>query len=248
MTLLAFSLQVHSTAQYGDILIYKGDTLQLFSNPLENYLETKSRRTINDYELTWTSTACYRGYIATWKIANDSLYLLRVQKGCQSENPQYFDLKLEFGTDSVFAYWYTGKALAPKGKLIHYVHDAYESFYEYEIVLAFENGLLTSKQEFDNSKSYKSVYTENQDSLIKFIYRNINWSKIPDLKNESKRVYISILSGKSIKPDSIELVRAADIEVLNSEALRVINMLPEWDVYYKKGEVCNIKWTIPIIF
>ncbi len=237
-----------STGQAGDVLIYQGDTLALFSNPLEQYLEIKTERTINDYELTWTSTACYRGYQATWELVNDSLYLLKVQKGCYSEELKYFDLTKEFGTDRVFAHWFIGKTLAPKGDLIHYVHSGYGSFYQSELVLTFKDGILTDKIEYDNSNSYKSVFSENQDSLQNFIYKNINWSVIPDLHDESKKVFITIQSGESTKPDSIKLVRGSDIEILNKEAIRVINMLPEWDVYYRKGEVYQMKWAIPITF
>ena len=35
IVLLLFSLRVFATAQFGDILIWKGDTLVLFSNPLK---------------------------------------------------------------------------------------------------------------------------------------------------------------------------------------------------------------------
>ena len=248
LTILAFPLSGFATAQYGDILIYKGDTLILFSNPLEQYFESKGKRAINHYELSWTSTACYRGYRATWEIVNDSLYLIRVQKACYSKEPQYFNLTKEFGADKAFANWFSGKALAPKGKLIHYVHSGYDSFYETEIMLTFKDGILTGQVEYDNSKSYKSVFAENRDSLQNFIYRNINWSIIPDLNDESIKVLISIQSGESVKADSITIFRGSDSKVLNEEAVRVIKMLPEWNVYYRKGEVYRMKWIVPLIF
>jgi len=184
LLIILFPLTGFATGQAGDILIFKGDTLILFSNPLELYLDKKSERTINGFELEWTSTACYRGYKATWEFTNDSLYLVRIQKGCYCETPEYFDLKAEFGSDRVLAGWFNGKTLVPKGGQIHYVHSGYESFYEKELVLTFKEGLLTEQIEYDNSKSYKSVFTENQDSLQKFIYTNIDWSKIPDLQDK----------------------------------------------------------------
>ena len=49
-----------------------------------------------------------------------------------------------------------------------------ESFYETELVLTFEEGVLIDQKEYDNSKSYKSVFTENQDSLQNFIYYSID--------------------------------------------------------------------------
>jgi len=246
--LCLFPLTVFATGQAGDVLIFKGDTLILFSNPLEQYLDKQPERTFNGKELKWLSTDCYRGYLATWEVANDSLFLISVQKGCNSVTPEYFDLKAEFGSERVFVEWFTGKTLAPKGKLFHYNHSGYDSFFEKELVLTFTHGLLVEQIEHDNSKSYKSVFTVNLDSLQSFIYTNINWSEIPDLKDESKKVFISIQSSETLKPDSIQIIRGSDNELLNKEAIRVLELLPEWDIYYRQGEVYRMKWSIPIVF
>ncbi|NOU59605.1 hypothetical protein [Marinifilum caeruleilacunae] len=248
LTIILLPLSGYATGQVGDILIYKGDTLKLFANPLEEYFEKKQKRTINEYELKWTSTACYRGYQATWELTNDSLFLVRIQKGCYSKNPEYFNLKEEFGTERVFAHWFTGNTLAPKGKLIQYFHSGYDSLYEKELTFSFTSGILTEQIEYDNSKSYKSVFTENQDSLRNFIYTNINWNLVPNLENKKARVFISIKSGEKLKPDSIVILRGLKNELLNQEALRVVNLIPEWDVYYRHGKVYRMGWTIPIVF
>lgn len=86
------------------------------------------------------------------------------------------------------------------------------------------------------------------DSLQNFIYSNIDWNKIPDLKDEKIRVIISIQSGETRKPDSITILRGSENEIFNQEALRVVKLIPEWDVYYKLGEVYRMKWTLAIIF
>lgn len=248
LALLIFPLSAFATGQVADVLIYQGDTLPIRSNPLEQYLDSKPKRTINRYELTWTSTACYRGYRATWEVINDSLYLRSIEKGCVNKVPFYFDLVKEFGTDKVFASWFTGKTLTPKGKPIPYVYNGNDLMYESELILTFVKGVLTDNFVHNNLESNKSVYSENKDSLNSFIYRNIDWSIIPDLKEESKRVIISIQSGNSMKPDSIKISEGTDNIILNEEALRVVKMLPEWEVYYRDGEVYRMKWAILIIF
>jgi hypothetical protein len=248
LILTCLPLFVFATGQVGDILIYQEDTLVLFSNPLEKYLDSKTNRTINGYELNMTSTACYRGYQATWEIINDSLFLTKIQIGCYGEDPKYFDLKKEFNTMKVFASWLSGNIIAPKGQQIHYVHSDYESIYESEVVLSFQDGILTNQIIYDNSKSYKSIFTKNRDSLQNFIYKNIDWQKIPDLKDKSERVFIILTSGKSIKPDSIHIGKPSKVIVINEEALKIGEMLPEWDIYYKKGKVIKVKWTIPVVF
>ncbi|MCH7535201.1 MAG: hypothetical protein IH948_05565 [Bacteroidetes bacterium] len=105
-----------------------------------------------------------------------------------------------------------------------------------------------TQQEYDNSKSSKSIFTENQDSLQSFIYTNIDWDKIPDLKDEKVKVFVSIQSGETTKPDSIMIIRGVENKLYNQEALRVVKLIPEWAVYYRLGEVYSMKWTLPIIF
>lgn len=63
--LLAFQVQYAlSTAQFPDILIFKGDTLALFSNPLEPYFETQSdtsktlRTQVEQVEVAYTLWGC----------------------------------------------------------------------------------------------------------------------------------------------------------------------------------------------
>lgn len=242
-----------ATGQAGDRLIWNGDTLTVFSNPLElrNDIDSLRSKLFGEKE-AGINTACWRGYIAEWAIIGNEIFLTNIFSCNYYDDSIKSNLKAVFGKEyengMVKANWISGKILIPKGKLIHYVHSGYESFYETELVLTFKNGILIEQHEYDNSKSYKSIFTEKQDSLQNFIYSNIEWSKIPDLKNEKVRVFISIQSGETIKPDSILIVRRSNNEILNQEALRVINLIPEWDVYYRLGEVYRMKWTIPIIF
>lgn len=245
---MLFPLTGLATSQIGDLLIYQGDTLLLHTNPLEQYLNSKTERAINDFPLEWTSTACYRGYKATWLLSNDSLYLICLQKGCFSGTPEFFNLKQEFGANRVFARWFTGKGIVPKGKLLRYVHSGYDSYFEKELVLTFNKGILEEEVEHDNSNFYISGFSQHPDSLYQFIYSNINWNKIPDLKEDKIRVFISLQSGESKKPDSISLAMGSEIDILNEEALRVMRLLPEWDVYYRQGKVFPMKWAIPVVF
>ncbi len=135
---LLFSFVGFATAQAGDLIIYQGDTLSLLSNPLEQYFDEKGKRTINNQPLQMTSTACYRGYKATWEIRNDSLFLLSVQESCFGKGAKFFDLEKEFDAKIVFAKSFTDSLLIPKGSLIYYVHSAYESIYEEEILISFK--------------------------------------------------------------------------------------------------------------
>ncbi len=56
------------------------------------------------------------------------------------------------------------------------------------------------------------------------------------------------MSGETTKPDSGYILRGSDNEIINQEALRVVNLIPEWDVYYRRGKFYRIAWSVPIIF
>nr|WKN35703.1 hypothetical protein K4G66_25370 [Tunicatimonas sp. TK19036] len=242
-----------ATGQAGDILIWNGDTLTMFSNPLEYLPNVDSLRTklFGDKEGGMT-TACWRGYIAEWHILDEELYLTNIFSCSYWEDSIKADLaqlfEQEYINDKVKAHWVTGKVLVPKGELIHYIHSGYESIYETELLLSFQRGKLTGQEVFDNAKSFKSVYTENNDSLYQFIGTQINWNKIPDLQNEEVRIFASFTSTEEAKLDSIMLYREADNEVFNEEAIRVVKAIPSWDVYFKFGKIYPVRWTIPIIF
>lgn len=242
-----------ATEQQGDKLIWNGDTLTISSNPLElrgdiDYIRSKL---LGEKNVT-LSTSCWRGYIAEWIIIENEMYLTNLFNCNLSSNIIKFDLKNVFGSECingmVKATWVTMDILIPTGKRIHYIHSGYDSFYEKELVLSFKNGVLVKQKEYDNSKSHKSIFTENQDTLDNFIYTNIDWDIIPDLKDEKTIVYVSVLSSSTPKPDSIFISKGATNEILNNEALRVANLIPEWNVYYRLGVVHTMKWTFPIVF
>lgn len=107
-------LQIFATDQEPDRIYYKGK-LQAIGNgngmkiegscyPLQDYEKrVKWPKNNNGY-----STACFRGYVATWKLQNDSLFLVRVDNNVFKEIPleQLFpDCNTSNG---IFAFWYKG--------------------------------------------------------------------------------------------------------------------------------------------
>ncbi|MCC9166092.1 energy transducer TonB family protein [Pontibacter harenae] len=250
---LVLPFAASATAQVGDRIIWKGDTLMLYSNPLELRQDIGSLRPVLFANReAGMSTGCWRGYVAEWKIIDDELFLTNIYSCNYHEDKVKADLQKVFGPEyvngKVKATWVTGELLIPKGKLIHYVHSGYGSFYEKELVLTFKNGQLTDQQEYDNSRSHKSVYSQNEDSLQSFIYSNINWAKLLMQKSDDVRVIVSFQTGDKPQPSNLKIVRKSANEAFNQEALRVVKMLPDWDVYYRRGEVVSVPWIMPIIF
>lgn len=75
-------IKVHATEQIPDLLIIKNDTFYLKTFPLEQ-LRQKKKIKIDPFEYGdygFPHTACYRGYVATWKVIDDKLMLIDVEK------------------------------------------------------------------------------------------------------------------------------------------------------------------------
>ena len=52
--------------------------------------------------------------------------------------------------EKVFACWYSGTIRAPFGELIEYIHDGYESIFEYELLIDIKEGVVVNIWEKQN--------------------------------------------------------------------------------------------------
>lgn len=135
------------TAQIGEILNYDNQEMYINTEPLCSYL--------HDNKINWKSvginTGCWRGYYGQWEIKEKKLMLTKLdifsKEGPNNELGFLFP-----GKSEVFADWFTGLIVIPKGKLLEYVHMGYDSVYEEQIELGFEKGIL--KREEVKSKSH----------------------------------------------------------------------------------------------
>jgi hypothetical protein len=141
-----------ATAQFPDFLVHEGETLPIFSNPLDSYFDGEHPRPRHLFQ--YTCTACWRGYVATWKIENGDLYLVRLAKGDCSSKPEEIDIGQVFPGQAfpIKAAWFSGTIRIPQGKQLLYVHMGYGSVYERERVLSFEKGRLVREDTIDNTK------------------------------------------------------------------------------------------------
>ena len=242
--------QLFGTAQIPDFLIYQGDTVAIYSNPLEGYFERKGTRTIGEIEFEQVDycTALWRGYVGTWKIENDSLFLVSIEIDYCGDNPIEIDLIKEFDSNKIFADWVSFEVLNPFGNRIKYIHQGYESIYEYERGFEFVEGKLITINNYDNRKSRESVYSKEPGILHKFLFENIDW-KLVESQNLSnkKRIIARFRIGEDEKPTAIEIVRGVNQQI-DKESERVIKLIPDWDVYYRRGKIVETQWTLPIFF
>lgn len=134
------------TAQTPEILIIDGEPHKMRSEPLEAYFEQTGTRPA----LERPHTGCWRGYVGTWEVIGNQLYLVGFE-GWRSGGAKMSleDLFPESG-GKVLAGWFSGKVEVPSGELLHYIHLGYASIYEKDIILKFHNGNLLSRRVRNN--------------------------------------------------------------------------------------------------
>ena len=152
------------TAQKDEVLIYKRQKVSMCAEALAQYLKSPDL----DKKFSATSTACWRGYIGTWLIEMDLLYLIDIDK------TQDGHLGVDFifpGQKKVFADWFTGRIRVPQGEMLRYVHAGYGSVYEKDLFLEFKNGILISESVVENQvgpegkrESVYLLYDEDKDN------------------------------------------------------------------------------------
>lgn len=263
------SIQALGTAQIPDILIYKCDTLSLFDCPLDYFPD---KVLIHPKILFGGSgcfyTACYRNYIATWTIEENKLYLLSIRNACYPTDMKYVNASYNNGADTlgteyanlktlfpdrfengrVIADWVNTKIISPKGKILYYINDGFMSIFEKEVEFNIEKGTLIQIQEFDNSKTRISKYTQDPELIKEFIKNNIDYSNLPK-QDKPVKVMVSIFSAtEDGKIDKVRIIRGFN-EVFDKEAERVVKSIPQWDVFYRHGEITRgAVWMVPVIF
>ena len=143
------------TSQEPDIILYQNEKNSLYSNPLEGYFTLHPPRP--PFQMTKTSN--WRGYVATWEIVEDRIFLIELDGNIKGMGT--FKMKDLFpeSPKRVFADWINEIIKIPKGNQLHYVHMGYMSIYEQEILLTMEKGIVIKRLIIDNTKKDpKSIF------------------------------------------------------------------------------------------
>ena len=140
------------TAQVSEVLLYEGEELSLCNEPLELYIEKIPMKV----RFEAPHTALWRGYVGTWAIEADRLYLKSIDATIQGESGYE-----EIGMDRVFpdhpeglfAHWFTGELRCPQGALIKYVHGGFGSVYEKDLFFKVKKGVVIDRRVVVNGKA-----------------------------------------------------------------------------------------------
>ena len=135
------------TANIPDKLVHRGRTLNLCATPLEDWLkrQPKARRPT----FLPASTANRRGYVATWEIIDERLYLTALENAVCKLGEELHEATLETlfpgGPFPKPATWVTGRFSCPEGRLRSYVHAHFASEYERDRIFFIEKGLVVEE-------------------------------------------------------------------------------------------------------
>lgn len=139
------------TAQVGDRLVYNGEQMPLFANPLEAYFKKGHARPKPEGRTVVCSTDNWRGYIAFWLIENDILYLTDI-KGSEGESSKAMNKLFPCGASKIKADWFSGSLRVPRGKVLRYVHMGYDSAYEQDLIISVVDGEVVGEELIDNRR------------------------------------------------------------------------------------------------
>lgn len=165
------------TAQAFEKIVIDNNYYDLANEPLKGYL----RENPKPFKISLTSL--WRGYIGTWKIENNKLYLIDIEGSHVNGGNIGMDYLFD-NTGAQFASWYSGKLNVPFGDIVEYIHRGHFSIYEKEYVYQVERGVIVNKKlfkHFDN-ESKTLVYEEDFKTPLKKSISNFK-SCIGDKEN-----------------------------------------------------------------
>jgi len=106
------------TVQAKEKLIIDNKKYLMISEPLESYLQAMKEKVKFDLR----TTGCWRGYVGTWKLENEKLYLIDlVGTKYDSELNTHNEVGMEYlfpNQKSVFANWFSGQLEIPDGTIL----------------------------------------------------------------------------------------------------------------------------------
>jgi hypothetical protein len=130
------------TEQIPDTIRLAGRELPMHSFPLDAWFAHSGRRSPFNSE----DSHHWRGYIATWEMHADRLYLVKLRSHlADGRTGNLGDLFPGF-PDRVFAHWYSGELRIPQGKEIGYIHAGFGPIHESTLCLAVRKGVVTGRR------------------------------------------------------------------------------------------------------
>ena len=137
------------TAQIAEVLVFEGVTHHMLATPLDDFFKFGGRNP----GFQANSTALWRGYVGSWEMVDQRLYLTSLRAQLASGAAASLGSVFPGFEDRVFAHWFSGTIRLPMGKRLQYVHSGFASRYERDVFLKMEAGVLVSRTEQPNGQA-----------------------------------------------------------------------------------------------
>jgi hypothetical protein len=151
-------------------------------------------------------------------------------------------LKDEYGIDAI--YW---------GDIVDERCDCYSKFMDEKIKEKFGNDIFykvaKKSQQLDSAGKgdRQSEFPGGEMELMKFVYCNLDLSKANYSKNEEGKVNLQFEIDTTGLPINIKVMKSPNTEY-SEEAIRIINLMPNWITATQNGKPIKEKWNLPILF
>lgn len=133
------------TSQIREVLLTDGEQLAMaFCPPLPTEhprlrAVAPMRNVSRGLERIIRSTACWRGYVATWSLDKGRLFLVRVEGRYQLD-----------GAEPLLADWFTGVLRVPRGETLVSVNMRFGSVHESELHIKVASSVVVASRTVDN--------------------------------------------------------------------------------------------------
>ncbi|TLX72608.1 energy transducer TonB [Labilibacter sediminis] len=85
------------------------------------------------------------------------------------------------------------------------------------------------------------------EAMRQFIAQTVKYPEEALKQNIFGRVYVSFIIDYNGEVKDAKIIRGVH-EIINNEALRVVNAMPKWRPGYQRGKPVNVSYTVPINF
>ncbi len=151
-------------------------------------------------------------------------------------------LKDEYGIDAI--YW---------GDIVDERLDCYSKFMDEKIKEKFGNDIFDKvakkSQQLDSTGKgdRQSEFPGGHMELMKFVYCNLDLTNANYSKNEKGKVYLQFEIDTTGLPVNVKVLKSPNLD-FSEEAIRIINLMPNWITATQNGKPIKEKWNLPIVF
>jgi hypothetical protein len=133
------------TIQAKDNLLFEGQVVSIGTLPLNDYF-TKANIS-PDFHVF--NTGCWRGYIGTWAIKDERLYLIHISATLKTGEMVNLETIFPGYPERVFAHWFSGIIQIPMGRNLDInflIGGLGMGIYERDMLLILEKGVVIKRQ------------------------------------------------------------------------------------------------------